>query len=163
MEMGVAPWWPCFLTDQNNLNNFGKRSLKEHLCEIIFKLGQWFWTRRFLKFALKYSLFTPFWPLCSMDQNHLNKSERGPPREHSGGVLVEIGPGVWEEMSFEAIVDDERRTTDIKWSQKLTLSAMCSGELKIFYSLLVTVTPPGQREIKVLFCMQNSTSGPTLL
>ena len=35
--------------------------------------------------------------------------------------LVKIQPVVKKEMSFEAIVDDARLTTDIQWIQKLTL------------------------------------------
>ena len=32
---------------------------------------------------LKISLFSPLWPLCAMDWNHLNKLERGSPKDHS--------------------------------------------------------------------------------
>ena len=32
---------------------------------------------------------------------------------------------------FKEIVDDARRTPDIGQSQKLTMSTLCSGELKI--------------------------------
>ena len=35
--------------DRINLNNFGRRSPKEHLCQISLKSGQYFLTRRFLK------------------------------------------------------------------------------------------------------------------
>ena len=46
------PWRPCFLTYQNSLNNFGRGSPKDHFCEIILKLDQQFWRRRFSKFSI---------------------------------------------------------------------------------------------------------------
>ena len=110
--MGPAPWRPCFLTDRNNLNNFGRESPKEHLCEIINKSGQWFLTRRFLKFALIFSLFAPLWPLCAMDRNHLNNFERGSPKEHSCEVSSNLSQ--WFRMRCrlkETFTDDGRRTT----------------------------------------------------
>ena len=36
-----APWQPCFSTNQNNLNKFGRGSPKDHLCQIILKSDQW--------------------------------------------------------------------------------------------------------------------------
>ena len=38
--------------DRNNSNSLVRGSPKEHLCEIINESGQWFLTRRFLKFAI---------------------------------------------------------------------------------------------------------------
>ena len=35
---------------------------------------------------------------------------------------------------FKEIVDDARRTPDIGRSQKLTMSTLCSGELKKFWA-----------------------------
>ena len=42
----------AIFTDQNNLNSLGRGSPKEHLCQIIFKSGHYFLTRRFFKFSL---------------------------------------------------------------------------------------------------------------
>ena len=50
VNSGPAPWWPCFLKDHNNLNNLGRGSHKEHLCQIISKSDQRFLTRRFFKY-----------------------------------------------------------------------------------------------------------------
>ena len=39
-----------FLMNQDGLNNLGRGSPKEHFCQIILKLIQWFLTRSLLKF-----------------------------------------------------------------------------------------------------------------
>ena len=52
VKISPAPWRPCFLTNPNGLNNLGTGSPKEHFCKIIWKLVQWFLTRRFLKFSI---------------------------------------------------------------------------------------------------------------
>ena len=76
-----APWQPCFLMDQYNLY----KSLKDHLCKVIFKSVQWLLTRRFLKFSLcihKKSGPVPLRPCFLMDQYNLNNLGRGSPMDH---------------------------------------------------------------------------------
>ena len=51
-KISHSPWRPCFLTNPNGLNNFGRGSPKEHFCKIILKSVQWFLTRTFLKFSI---------------------------------------------------------------------------------------------------------------
>ena len=51
-KTGHVPWQPCFSTNQNNLNNFGRRWPKDHLFQIIFKSAQYFLTRSFSKIFL---------------------------------------------------------------------------------------------------------------
>ena len=75
------------LADQNNLTNLGRRASKEHLCQIIFKLGFYFWTRRFLKFLL-YTILGNIWPWFLTDQNHLNNLGRGSPKEHLCQIIL---------------------------------------------------------------------------
>ena len=41
-KISPAPWWPCFLTNPNGLNNLATGSPKEHFCKIILKSVQWF-------------------------------------------------------------------------------------------------------------------------
>ena len=53
MKISPAPWWPCFLTNPNGLNNPGTGSPRGHFCKIILKSVQWFRTRRFLKFSIQ--------------------------------------------------------------------------------------------------------------
>ena len=42
-----------FLTNHDGLNKFSKGSPKKHSWQIIFKLVQWFLTKRFIKFSTK--------------------------------------------------------------------------------------------------------------
>ena len=57
-KISPTPWWLCFLTNSNGLNNLGRGSPKEHFCKIIWKSVQWFLTRRFFKFLVKKSIFS---------------------------------------------------------------------------------------------------------
>ena len=36
----AGPWQPCFSRDQINLNIFGRGLPRDHLCQILIKLGQ---------------------------------------------------------------------------------------------------------------------------
>ena len=71
-----APWWPCFSTNRKYLNNLVKGCPKEHLCKIIFKSGQYFWTRRFLKFKQCTYKENKLWPLAAMFFNGLEIFEQ---------------------------------------------------------------------------------------
>ena len=75
-KISPAPWWPCFLTNPNGLNNLGRGSPKEHFCKIILKSVQWFLTRRFLKvFYIDYIgkiSPTPWRPCFFTNPNVLN-------------------------------------------------------------------------------------------
>ena len=128
-KMSPAPWQPCFVTDQNYLKEFGRGSPKEHLCQIISKSGQWFLTRRFLKFALKLTLFGPLWPLCAMDRNRLNNFERGSPKGHPCEVSSNLSQWFRRRCRLkEKFTDDGRRQTphhDIS-----TLGTLCPVVLK---------------------------------
>ena len=46
-ENGHAPWWPCFLTDQICISNFGKRSFSDHFYQIILNSEHRFHRGRF--------------------------------------------------------------------------------------------------------------------
>ena len=48
---------------------------------------------------------------------------------------------------FKEIVDDRRRTTDIGQSQKLTMSTLCSGELKKKNFWLEICSKPGPHNL----------------
>ena len=128
-KRGPRPWRPCFSTDRNYLYNFGRGSPKEHLCEIILKSNQWFLTRRFLKFALKFPLFGPFWPLCATDRNHLYNFERGSPKEHPCEVSSNLIQWFQRRCCLkEKFTDAGRRTPDHDIS---TMGTSCPVVLKI--------------------------------
>ena len=91
MKISPAPWRPCFLTNPNGLNNLGTGSPKEHFCKIIWKSVQWFRTRRFLKFSIRYIgkiSPAPWWPCFLTNPNGLNNLGRGSPKEHFCKIIL---------------------------------------------------------------------------
>ena len=80
--MGPAFWWSCLSTHLNNLNNFSRKSLKEPLCKIIFKLGQYFWSRRFLQFSLfiniRKRILNTWWKRVKLFPNNYTNKENKP-------------------------------------------------------------------------------------
>ena len=92
MKISPAPWRPCFLTNPNGLNNLGTGSPKEHFCKIIWKLVQWFLTRRFLKFSIfiyRENKPRPPWRPCfSTNPNGLNNLCRGSSKQHFCKIIL---------------------------------------------------------------------------
>ena len=85
------PLRPCFLTNPNGLNNLCTGSPKEHFCKIIWKSVQWFRTRRFLKFSIRYIgkiSPAPWWPCFLTNPNGLNNLGRGSPKEHFCKIIL---------------------------------------------------------------------------
>ena len=91
-KISPAPWWPCFLTNPNGLNNLGRGSPKEHFCKIILKSVQWFRTRRFLKvFYIDYigKISPARWRPCFLtNPNVLNNLGTGSPKEHFCKIIL---------------------------------------------------------------------------
>ena len=91
-KISPAPWWPCFLTNPNGLNNLDRGSPKEHFCKIILKSVQWFRTRRFLKvFYIDYigKISPAPWRPCFLtNPNVLNNLGRGSPKEHFCKIIL---------------------------------------------------------------------------
>ena len=83
-----AMGWPCFSMDQTNLNNLGRGCPMEHLCKIIYKSSQYFWTKRFLKSWPFYPFQLPQQPKFYLELNSLNNFKRGPPKKHSCQVIL---------------------------------------------------------------------------
>ena len=79
--------WPTYATNWNSLNNFGRKTPRDHSCEVWLKSNEWFQRR-----------------------SRLNKKK-----------LTH-----WQ-------------TTDTGLSQNLTLSTLCSGELKTKQTFLLNV------------------------
>ena len=54
-----AAWWPCILMNKINFNSLDEESVKEHVCQIIYESGQYFFTNTFYIYLLyMYSLFS---------------------------------------------------------------------------------------------------------
>jgi len=64
------------------------------------------------------------------NQNHLNNFGRGQPRDHSCEVWSKSNEWFQRRRCLSKNVYARRTTTDKARSQKLTMSTLCSGELK---------------------------------
>ena len=100
-----APWPPYLLTDPNSLNNFGRGSPKEHLCQITSKSSQWFWRRSLSKISyrqrrksykhIRKTYSAPWPPYLLTDPNSLNNFGRGSPKEHLCQIISKSGWRFW--------------------------------------------------------------------
>ena len=109
-KISPAPWWPCFLTNPNGLNNLGTGSPKEHFCKIILKSVQQFRTRRFLKvFYIHYiGKISPV-PLAAMFFDESKCLEQSWYRITKGTCLqnyIEIGRVVSDKKIFKVFYID---------------------------------------------------------
>ena len=98
VKISPAPWWPCFLTNPNGLNNLGTGSPRGHFCKIILKSVQWFLTRRFLKFSILIYRENKPRPLVAMFFDESKWLEQSCNRITKGTFLqnyIEIGPVDW--------------------------------------------------------------------
>ena len=75
---------PFCSAEWNHLSNFGRGSLKEHLCEIILKSGHW--PRRCLKFFFL-SIFS-FGSHFVQWSSHFNNFGRGSPKEYFCVIIL---------------------------------------------------------------------------
>ena len=78
-----------------HLNKFQYPSPKDGLCQVLLKLAQWFWRRRFLNFVNVFSLFRNYLYLEKDSALHFPFTQ-----ECNMRSLVEIGPMVPEKKIF---------------------------------------------------------------
>ena len=81
-----------FLTYHDSLNILGRGSPREHFCQVILKLVQWFLTRRFLIILYRYKGKinpAPWRPRFLTNHNGSNNLGRGLLKEHLF-VCVEV-------------------------------------------------------------------------
>jgi len=85
--------------------------------------------------------FLTLWPTYATNWNGLNNFDRGPPRHHSCEVWSKSIKWFQRRCCLKKLLTHARThgrthgrwTTDNGPSQKLTLSTLCSGELKTLY------------------------------
>ena len=86
--------------------------------------------------------FLTLWPTYATNWNGLNNFVREPPRDHSCEVWTKSNEWFQRRCCLKKLLThgrtDRRWTTDNGPSQKLTLSTLCSGELKwLTFSVLI--------------------------
>ena len=74
----ISPWK---YGEALNLNKPESPSPKNALCQVLLKLAQRFWRRRFLNFVNLFSLFLNYLPLEKGGALHLNKLEHPSPKD----------------------------------------------------------------------------------
>jgi len=79
---------------------------------------------------LKTYFLTP-WPTYATNWNGLNNFGRGPPMDHSCEVKSKSNERFQRRCCLKKLLTHGRWTSDNGPSHKLTLSTLCSGELKI--------------------------------
>ena len=93
----------------------------------------------FWKLHFKKTYFLTLWPTYATNWNSLNNFDRGPPRDHFCEVWSKSNKWFQRRFCLKKLLTlartdgrtDGRWTTDNGPSQKLDLSTLCSGELKI--------------------------------
>ena len=65
-----------------------------------------------------------------MDQNSLSNFGRGSPKEHFCEIIIKSDQQFWRKSCSKQKLTMHRRMTDKDQPQYLTLSTLCSGELK---------------------------------
>ena len=101
-----------FLPDRTYLNNLGRGCPKAHQCKIIFKSGQYFWTRRFLKFWQFSPILMPQQIKFFLELNSLDNIKRRPPKEHSCEVTLKSVHWFNRRSHLQEIIN---RLTDRHW------------------------------------------------
>ena len=111
-----------FSTNWKYFNNLGKGCPKEHLCKIIFKSGQYFWTRRFFKIWQFSPFLMPQQPKFYLQLNLWTTLKEDHLRTIPLKLFWNLSIGlVGEVICRKLLTNGQTTTTDGEWSQKLTL------------------------------------------
>ena len=78
-----------------HLNKIEYHSPKDALCQVCFKLAQWFWRRGFFNFVNVFSAFRNYLPLEKGGALHLNKVESPSPKDALCQVPVKLAQWFW--------------------------------------------------------------------
>ena len=78
-----------------HLNKFESLLTKDTLCQVLMKLAQWFWRRRFFKNINVFSQFGNYLLLEKGGSLHLNKFESLSPKDALCQVLLKLTQGFW--------------------------------------------------------------------
>ena len=78
-----------------HLEKLDSPSSKDALCQVLLKLAQWFWRRRFFSFVKIFSLFRNYLPLEKGGALHLNKLESPSPKDALCQVWLNLAQWFW--------------------------------------------------------------------
>ena len=86
-----------------HLNKFESLLTKDTLCQVLMKLAQWFWRRRFLKNINVFSQFGNYLLLEKGGSLHLNKFESPLTKDTLCQVLLKLAQWFWRRRFFKNI------------------------------------------------------------
>ena len=118
-------------------------STKDAMCQVGWNWlwRRWFWRRGFFNLINLFLLFRNYLPLEKGRAFHLNKPESPSPKDALCQVWLKLAQWFWRRRwKYEKFTDRQTdgRTTDDRWSEKLTW-AFISSELKTFNSILFSI------------------------
>ena len=86
-----------------HLNKFESLLTKDTLCQVLMKLAQWFWRRRFLKNINVFSQFGNYFLLEKGGSLHLNKFESPLSKDTLCQVLLKLAQWFWRRRFYKNI------------------------------------------------------------
>jgi hypothetical protein len=129
---------------------------KDNAYQVWLNLACWFWRRRFFKIFSAFLLFRYYLPLEKGDPLHLNKLESPPPKDGLCQVWLKLARWFWRRSRKCKSLQTDRRTTDNRWSEKLTW-AFSSGELKSYQIIGLTFSLPKVHLVQQLLLLWRRT------
>ena len=123
-------WWPCLLTDRDEMSNLHRGHSIDASCHVSVNLAKWFQMRRFKKnWPIRNKNCR--WRLClSMDRDEMSNIYRGPSIDASYQISDQLA--LWlqrRRLKCEKLMDDRRRTPsdgkEISMTKLSTFSLVC--------------------------------------
>jgi hypothetical protein len=102
-------WWPCLLTNRDEMNNLYRGPYIEAFYQVSVHLAMQFQRRRFFRnrsIRHKNCLWQPFW---LMDQDEMNNLYRGPCIDASYQVSVHLAKEFHRRLKCEKFTDGRRQ------------------------------------------------------
>ena len=109
-------WWPCLLTDRDDMSNLYRGPCIETSYQVAVHLAKWFQKRRFSKIGQSETSIACGCHSCLfMDRNKRSNLYRDPFIDASYQVSVHLAKGFQRRrLKCEKLTDDKQRTTDAK-------------------------------------------------
>ena len=128
VTLGAGPLWP----QGHHMNNLGRGPLGDATYQISKLYSFYLQRRRFSNILLFLSFWLSWQPELLVKFNLLNNFGRALPKKHPCQVSSRLAQWFRKRRCLKKLwtTHDGRRTPDIGQSQKLTMSTLCSGELK---------------------------------
>ena len=119
-------WWPCLLTDRNEMSNRYRGPSIDASYQVSVHLAKWFRRRRFKKNQPIRNKNCLWWPCLLIDRDKMSNLQRGPSIDASYQVSVHLAERFQRRLKCEKLPDDRRWTS----SDGKSSHYLWQGELK---------------------------------